>query len=59
MCALGWVNCQLVDDTGTLRSGTLGFKLWPNEEANPIGAPSRRGFDPTLTGGAQARAWRT
>lgn len=34
---LGWVNCQLIDDRGKLRSGMMSFKLWPNEPANPIG----------------------
>eukprot|EP00698_Gefionella_okellyi_P004479 TRINITY_DN1411_c0_g1_i1.p1 TRINITY_DN1411_c0_g1~~TRINITY_DN1411_c0_g1_i1.p1 ORF type:complete len:1066 (+),score=200.57 TRINITY_DN1411_c0_g1_i1:65-3199(+) len=34
---LGWVNCQLVDGRGHLRSGAMSFKLWSLEAANPIG----------------------
>ncbi|EGG24544.1 phosphatidylinositol-4,5-diphosphate 3-kinase [Cavenderia fasciculata] len=34
---LGWVNCQLIDHKGCLRTGPVAFKLWEDDRANPIG----------------------
>eukprot|EP00771_Trimastix_marina_P000407 gnl/Trimastix_PCT/1425.p1 GENE.gnl/Trimastix_PCT/1425~~gnl/Trimastix_PCT/1425.p1 ORF type:complete len:1749 (-),score=539.23 gnl/Trimastix_PCT/1425:182-5428(-) len=33
---LAWVNCQLFDELGYLRRGSMHFRLWPDEAANPI-----------------------
>lgn len=35
--AIGWVNCQLVDEDGCLRAGLVPLRLWPDGPANPIG----------------------
>eukprot|EP01045_Picozoa_sp_COSAG04_P022270 COSAG04_NODE_2493_length_4015_cov_3.067671_2_plen_1006_part_00 len=34
---LGWVNLQLFDDANRLRTGVIRLRLWPKEEADPIG----------------------
>eukprot|EP00965_Chrysotila_dentata_P236761 6201519-Pleurochrysis_carterae.AAC.1 len=34
---LGWVSTQLIQFDEQLISGVHMLKLWPNEEANPIG----------------------
>ena len=34
---LGWVNLQLFDDANRLRTGVIRLRLWPKDNANPIG----------------------
>lgn len=33
---VGWVNFQLFDHLGVLRSGQYSMRMWPDERATPI-----------------------
>lgn len=46
-CApIGWVNVQLVDHRGLMKTGTTGLKLWPNDSSNPIATCVENAVDP-------------